>query len=424
MIQGFNFQTNYQPNFQAGFSPGVPSFGRGPGVGHSQGVNPQQLQMVLKTLMSAIQQLGSGYQGFGGNQGQVPGFNQFGGGGFPSFPQPQFPGQNPFQFYPSPGTPSFGGYQPNPYQQGGPQQPGGIGTPGNPGSVGPGFDPNFNWSGIARNTEAGQAERTAKSGLNERGRAALHLWGIQTASSGENDGGIYFNVLNNPGDFQPEEVKLVKELYNQEMALFGGVTGKLLDQHFFGVYEHMTGKDISGRYANAPVKFAQGPVNMENRANGNNGLNGFENATLRLWGHDTLDNGAQDGSVTEFTLLSQNALDKTDQAGGISSKAVESLLAADLADGVRDGNALELSFIDTLDKMYLGGPGASSAKTNARAGINGQGVESIIADWKENPPPGIPPGVDITNIKNIGKCPVLGQSVMHQGGMGGAQFFR
>jgi hypothetical protein len=377
----------------------------------------------MQSLMTAIQQLASGYQGFGGMPGGMPGGYPQQGGGFPTFPQPQFPGQNPFQFYPSPGTPVFGSQPGYPQQPGFPQQPGGPGTPGNPVSVGPGFDKNFDWAGISRNTQAGQNERTAKSGLNERGRAALHLWGIQTSAAGKNDGSIYFNVLQNPDGFQPEEVKLVKELYNQEMAMFGGVTGKLLDQHFFGVYKHMTGKDVSQRYGNSPVQFSKGPVNMENRTNGQNGLNSYENTVLRLWGHDTLDNGAMDGSVTEFTLLSNNALDKFGQNDGFSKTAVERLLATDLADGVRDGNTLESSFIDTLDKMYLGGPGASSARTMAQTGINTQDVSAIMADWKQNPPPGIPAGVDITNIQNIGKCPVLGQSVAGmQPGLGGVGF--
>ena len=273
-------------------------------------------------------------------------------------------------------------------------------------------------------TEAGRAERGNVSGLNDKGRAALHLWGIQTTSAGKNNGGIYFNVLNNPENFKPAEVELVREMYNQEMAMFGGVTGKLLDQHFFGVYKHMTGKDISGRYNNRPMEFAQGPVNMDNRLTGNNGLSSFDNTVIRLWGHDTLDNGAMDGSVTEMTLGSQFALDKLDGSkGSLNRSEVETLLAADLADGVRDGSSLESSFIDSLDRIYFGGPGASANNTMARAGINQTGVNNIIQQWSQNPPPGIPPGVDITDIKNIGKCPVLGQSVAGmQPGLGGVAF--
>jgi hypothetical protein len=380
--------------------------------------------MLLQSLMSAIQQLASGYQGFGGMPGYNPQMPFQGGGGFPSFPQPQFPGQNPFQFYPSPGTPHFGhqpGF-PSPYpgpgfpqpgyptQPGFPTQPGGPGTPGNPVSTGPGINKNLDF------TKLNKTDRTNLSGLNDNGRAVLHLWGIQVTSEGKNNGGIYFNVLNNPDNFQPAEVELVRNLYNQEMAMFGGVTGKLLDQHFFGVYQQMTGKDISQRYGNRPLEYAQGPVNMDNRLTGNNGLSSMDNTVIRLWGHDTLDNGAMDGSVTEFTLGSQFALDKIDGSkGALNQREVEILLAADLADGRRDGNALETSFIDSLDRIYFGGPGANAQVTANRAGLNSQGVDNIIAQWRENPPPGIPPGVDITNIQNIGKCPVLGQSVTQQG---------
>lgn len=416
-MASINSSFSFQGAFQAGFSPGVPSFAAGRPAAPA-GVNPQQIQRLMFQLMSAIQQLAGGYQSFGGQPGGMPGGMPFGGGGgFPTFPQPQFPGQNPFQFYPSPGTPPFG-YQPQPQPYPGPQQPGGPGTPGNPVSTGPGVNNNLDF------TKLNKAERTNLSGLNDKGRAALHLWGIQVTSAGKNNGGIYFNVLNNPENFQPAEVELVREMYNQEMAMFGGVTGKLLDQHFFGVYKQQTGKDISGRYANAPMEFAQGPVNMDNRLTGNNGLSSMDNTVIRLWGHDSLDNGAMDGSVTEFTLNSQFALDKTDGTkGSIGRGGVEALLAADLADGVRDGSSLESSFIDSLDRIYHGGPGASQQRTMQRAGLNQQGVNNIIQQWSQNPPPGIPPGVDITNVQNIGKCPVLGQSVAGmQPGLGGIGF--
>lgn len=435
---------NFQSNFQAGFSPGVPNFGGVSAFGGqaafgnvsafapTQGINPQQLQQLFMSLMSAMQQLSAGYQSFGGmpmgqqgfnpygQQGFNPygqqGFNPYGqqSFGFPTFPQPQpFPGQNPFQFYPSPGTPVFG------------TQPGGLGTPGNPVSTGPGFNRNFDWQSLDPTTQAGRDARGQTSGLNDNGRAVLHLWGIQVTSAGKNNGGIYFNVLNNPDNFKPAEVELVRNLYNQEMAMFGGITGKLLDQQFFGLYQDMTGKDISGRYGNRPLEFAQGPINMENRLTGNNGLSSMDNTVIRMWGHDTLDNGAMDGSITEFTLSSQFALDKLDgSTGSLDRTNVEALLAADLADGVRDGNAMESAFIDSLDRIYFGGPGTSTQSVLQKAGINETGMQNIIAQWAQNPPPGIPPGVDITNIQNIGKCPVLGQSVAGiQPGLGGVGFY-
>ena len=379
-----------------GYSPGVPTFGATGGVQFGQAQSPAQLSQSLLTLMSMLQQLGAGFGAFAGQGLPTQSIGQF-----PSFPMPNIPYQSqPFQFYPSPGAPTFGTQQV---------------SNGQTVATGPGFDTSLNWEGMDASTQAGRDSRTQVSGMNDRQRAALHLWGGQMATAGENDGSIYFNVLQNPENFKEEEVALVRELYNQEMALFGGVTGKLLDQQFFGVYRDLTGEDISQRYGNSPIKYSKGPVDMSLKGTNDNGLNGFENAVIRMWGHDPLDNGTMDGSVTEFTLLSGNALDKLDGDMAMSGRAVESLLAADLADGVRDGNALKSAFIDVLDKAYLGGPGASSARTNARAGITNTDVDQIMANWSQNPPAGIPAGVDWTNVQNIGKCPVLGSSVTQQG---------
>lgn len=432
-----NSSFNFQTSFQAGFSPGVPNFSgagqAGQAFGARPAINPQQFQQLFFSLMSAMQQLAQGYQGFGGQPfGGQQGFpGQF--QGFPTMQPPQGYGQpfggygqNPFQFYPSPGTPSFPTYPSQPFP-GQPQPqpiPGSPGTPGNPVAVGPGFNKDFNWQGLDPTTQQGRDARGQVSGLNDTGRAAMHLWGIQVTSAGKNNGGIYFNVLQHPENFKPAEVALVKDLYNKEMSMYGGVTGKLLDQQFFGVYKQQTGEDLSTRYGNRPIEFAQGPVDMNNRLTGNNGLSAMDNTVIRMWGHDSLDNGAIDGSITEFTLLSQNALDKTDgSTGSLDKTNVQRLLAADLADGVRDGSSMKSAFIDSLDRIYFGGPGASSQSVLGKAGLNDASAANIIKQWEKNPPPGIPAGVDITNLANIGKCPVLGQSVAgQQPGLAGAGF--
>lgn len=400
---GFNPFTGGQANFGVNFQGSV----LGAPVQQFQG-NPlqmQQFQQLLQAVIGALAQLFQGYQGFGG--GQQPGFP----GQQPGFPgqQPGFPGQppggfgypgpagpiptNPFGPQPSPGTPVFGG----------PQRP-----TAPPGSA--------DW------TQLNNQQRTQLSGMNDTQRAALHLWGIQTGSEGKNNGGVYFNVLNNPQNFKPAEVALVRDLYQREMAMYGGVTGKLLDQAFFGVYQDLTGKDISQRYGNRPVEFATGPVNMDNRVTGNNGLSGFDNAVIRLWGHDSLDNGLMDGSVVELTARGgANALDK-----GLNQGDLNALLAADAADnGTRDGTALESAMIDAMDRIYFGNQGAqgaSQARTLQRAGINQNQVGGILNQLSQRPIPGIPPGVDFTNMANIGKCPVLGGVVSQQGGAGGIQF--
>ncbi len=375
-----------------------------------QSFNPNQtaqFQTLLRMVITALAQVMQGFQNFGGAPGMgQPGFGQPG-MGQPGMGQPGlgFPGpvgappNNPFGPVPSPGTPVFGG----------PQQPGFV-DPTRP--VGNAPDPNFNFSDLNNN------QRTQVSGLNDTQRGIMHLWGIQVTSAGKNNGGVYFNVLNNPEQFKPAEVALVRDLYQKEMAMFGGVTGKLLDQQFFGLYQDMTGKDLSQRYGNTPVEFATGPVNMDNRTNGQNGLGAFDNAVLRLWGHDTLDNGLNDGSVVEFTLGSNMAFDRDLAQGDL-----QALLAADIADnGRRDGTALEGAFLDSLDRIYLGGPGANADQTLNRAGATRNDVGSILDQFAQNPPPGVPPGVDITNMNNIGKCPVLGPMVTQQGGAGGIQF--
>lgn len=441
----FNNILQSPTNFQTGFSPGVPFFGGAP-TAAPQSVAPQQLQAALHSLLQALQQLSLGYQGFAGQ----PGAQDSSFGGFPSFAMPQSNGANPFQFYPSPGTPGFpqngsgGGHRVRSKQR--------VGNAGNAGNANKtmkarkAFNTNntttrktatqTNGNSTQKTTTVGavpdpqtdftklsKEERTQLSTLNDKGRAALHLWGIQVTSAGKNDGGVYHNVLNNPQDFQEAEVQLAREMYNQEMSMFGGVNGRMLDEHFFGVHEYLTGEDISGRYANRKMEFAKGPVDMDKRLTGNNGLSKFDNTVIRLWGHDPLDNGANDGSITEFTLTSDVALDKTDGSlGSIKAEGVQTLLAADLADGKRDGSSLSAAFTDSLDRIYLGGTGASAEKTMARAGVNQQNVQSIIADWQKNPPAGIPAGVDITDMKNIGKCPVLGPMVTQQGGMGGMSF--
>lgn len=432
-IQGFGFNpAQFGGGVQgAGFLPpaGVPvqQFANTP-------VQLIQLTQLLQGMLSALQQLQQGYQGMLGNPGQqFPGFP----GQQPGFPG--FPGQQPgFPGFPGqqPGFPGFPGQQPGypgfPQQPpiGYPQQPP-IGYPG-PGYPGPGYpgpggpgqppvfgggnppvaDPRFTqWA--TDPSKVGSAERAQISKLDDTQRGVLHLWGIQVTSAGKNDGGIYFNVLNNPENFKPAEVALIRDLYQKEMQMFGGVTGKLLDQQFFGLYQGMTGKDISQRYGNTPVTFAQGPVNMDNRLNGQNGLGSFDNAVIRLWGHDRLDNGANDGSIVQFTLDASKSMD-TDLAQK-QRFDLEALLAADAADGVRDGSSLESSFIDSLDRIYLGGPGANVDRTLARSGINRVTVGSILDGIKNTPFPGVPPGVDITNIANIGKCPVLGSAVTQQG---------
>jgi hypothetical protein len=203
-------------------------------------------------------------------------------------------------------------------------------------------------------------ERREQSGLSDRDRAVLHLWGIQMTSKGSQDGGVLLNVRENPNQFQEAEVKLASELRSRDQQAHGGVTGRSLDQEFFGLYERMTGDDISEKYQAAPVQFAKGPVDMNARLTGANGLSKFENQVLQLWGHSPLFNGGRiDGNILDYALDSKNTLE-----ANLVRSDVEALKEADLrSDGVLDGDSLENAFLDTLDHLYLGGPEASVERT-------------------------------------------------------------
>lgn len=427
---GFGAQFGGVQNFGGGFGlppAGVPiqQFANSP-------LQLTQLTQLLSGVISALSQLQSAYSGMMGNPNQPP-FSQFPGQQqFPGFPGqqqfPGFPGQQQFPGFPGqqqfPGFPGqqqpgqypgpYGGYpQPNfPQFPGQPQFPGFPGQPQQPGNGIPQTDPRFaNWTQQVQNNNSrsvSNAERTDVSQLNDDGRAVLHLWGRQITAGGKQDGSIYFNVLNDTtGAFTPAEHALVQRLYNQEMQQFGGITGKALDQNFFGLMGQMTGEDLSGKYANSPVNFSNGrPVDLSNQALKNNGLGDFANGVLRLWGHDRLDNGGNDGSILQFTLGNANAFDKDLDKG-----MVQGLLAADAADGKVDGSSLARAFSQTLDQVYLGGQSGSTQQTLAQSGINQTQVGGILDRIKNMPIAGIPPGVDITNISNIGKCPAFSQAV-------------
>jgi hypothetical protein len=202
-------------------------------------------------------------------------------------------------------------------------------------------------------------QRTQMSGMDDRHRAILHLWGIQMGSAGQQDGGVLINVLQNPEKFKPAEVQVAKELAAQDRANYGGLTGKSLDQAFFGVYRDLTGQDISQRYGNAPIRYARGPVDTNNRVTGQNGLNNFENEVLQLWGHSPLFTGQVDGSILDYSLNSSNRLEVN-----LNKSDLEALKQADLgSDGVLNGDSLNKSMLDVLDHVYLGGPQASVGRS-------------------------------------------------------------
>jgi hypothetical protein len=245
--------------------------------------------------------------------------------------------------------------------------------------------------------------------MDERQRAALHLWGIQMGSAGKQDGGVLLNVMNHPEQFKPAEVALAKELAAKDQQQFGGITGKSLDQEFFGVYGKLTGKDISQRYGNSPVNFAQGEVNMANRQTGANGLNNFENEVLQLWGHSPLLSGGKiDGSILEYSMNSQNAMEVN-----LNKSDLQKLLDADKAsDGVVNGDSLEKSMLDVMDRVYNGGPSANVDKTMNDALAEGsQRAQGLL------PPSDRPAAQSLDQLAALhsgkkvggGSCPFLSQ---------------
>lgn len=232
--------------------------------------------------------------------------------------------------------------------------------------------------------ELDSVQRARLTGLNDAERAALRLWTRQVLATGMNNGGIYFNVLNNPQDFSEAEVDIVRSLYNEEMAGHGGVNGKELDQLFFAAVLKITSEDIATDYATAPAVFADGPINLDNIVTGSNGLGSFSNAVIRLWVHDLLDNGAMDGSITKFTLLSSVALDAVDGSpGALDPENIKVLLAADLASGAPDGTPLRLAFSEVLDAVYLDGAGTSISRVLSRAGIDQAKADALFAEWSK-----------------------------------------
>ena len=296
---------------------------------------------------------------------------------------------------------------------------GGAGVGGGVGPIGggqnaQGLNPNVNYQTL------NNQQRNQMSGMTEDQRAALHLWGIQMGSAGRQDGGVYMNVLQNPSQFKPAEVALVQRLAAQEQAEFGGFTGKLLDQAFFGVYQQLTGKDVSQRYANSPINFAQGPVNMANRQTGQNGLSNFENSVMQLWGHNPLLSGGKiDGSILAYSLNSPFAME-----ANLNRNDLLALQQMDLAsDGVMNGDSLEKNFIEVMDKMYMGDAGAS-----VQGGMNAAFQEAAERRQGLLPPPapetqGISPqslqamNNAIQQGKGASACPFLSGG----GGVQGAQ---
>lgn len=198
-------------------------------------------------------------------------------------------------------------------------------------------------------------------GMTPRERAILHLWGRQVISAGRQDGGIYTNVLGEDGTganwANKAEVELVKELRAAEKQQFGADTGIFLDQLYFNLVKEKTGVDMSTRYANRPIHFSSGSISIIEDINllqQRTGLTEFEQGVLRLFGHDPLINGRFDGSVLDYTINNNNALDGSrNSSGNPIDKVVRQLLNEDIQDdGQRNGSSLMRQVTTILDRLY------------------------------------------------------------------------
>lgn len=373
-----------------GRSPGLHQLfqtgGVGPGFGApSQDVVVALQQMLLQVIGPMLESMMDSFSGQGSPsaRGGLPGGGSAGGlpgGGYAGGPTSGYGAGEPGSFGPVVPGQSFGGVEgffrdvEAGLTQGSALPPEGSALPPQGSALPPGGTaPSYGYDGAQPDPGVGETiptdldyrdlnkeQRRELSGMSDRERAVLHLWGIQMTSKGSQDGGVLLNVLENPENFQEAEVQLARELVARDNQAFGGVTGKSLDQEFFGLYEDMTGKDISGRYAGAPIQFAQGPLDMDKRLTGDNGLNAFENQVLQLWGHAPLFNGGRiDGNIVDYALNSSNTLE-----ANLNRSDLEALKRADLAsDGVLNGDSLDNAFLDTLDRLYLGDPGASAERT-------------------------------------------------------------
>lgn len=314
-------------------APFVSAFSPAPTAGFEQ-----MMMLSMFTSLQRLQHLWGGLAGGGLGLGYPGGGGGYGGGFGGGYGGPHG--------YGGISLPPLGG-------QGGTLPPLPYGGPGGQGGNAPPINTNIDYKSLSTQ------QRNQLSGMNEEQRAALHLWGIQMGSAGKQDGGVLLNVLNHPEQFKPAEVALARKLAAQDQAQYGGITGKSLDRAFFGLYQQITGKDISARYGNSPVNFATGEVNMANRQSGQNGLSQYENEVLQLWGHSPLFTGGRvDGAILEYAMNSNNTLEANLNKGDL-----QTLLNADKADGVVNGNSLENTFINTLDHIYNGGPAATQQRT-------------------------------------------------------------
>ncbi|MEW6277032.1 MAG: hypothetical protein AB1758_00315 [Candidatus Eremiobacterota bacterium] len=178
-------------------------------------------------------------------------------------------------------------------------------------------------------------QRRRLSSLNSEDRTVAYLWALQMQFQGRQDGAVYLRALENPDDYYPEELDLVRRLAEEEIERYGAVTGKALDREFFRVYGAVTGRDHYPRYHSARLRVASGPLDLEQPQQ--DCLSPLESAVVRLWGNMPLFNGGRRHSAVP--------------CDGLTRREATRLLFAPLA-SEEDPDSLEAVLLPALDKLY------------------------------------------------------------------------
>lgn len=246
--------------------------------------------------------------------------------------------------------------------------------------------------------------KQAFNGVSGQEAAIMHLGGRGHISGGTTENGvsgsakIYNNVLNNPGNFTPDEVELIQGYAATEQEKYGYFTGEGLDHDFVdqmaargGISDdklseyHQAIDDRVAKMVNNPDQEAVAAeageeVNIVDDVDvleQQSGLNKYEQAVYRLSGHSTLfsGDGSIDGDILAITLGNKNSLDGRGAPAANSNIDPEtlSLLQDDLAsDGELNGDSLRFANEKVLDKIFMGGPDVTEEVTRTNAVEQGE----------------------------------------------------
>lgn len=246
--------------------------------------------------------------------------------------------------------------------------------------------------------------KEAFNGVSGQDAAIMHLGGRAHISEAETENGvaasarIYTNVLNNPDNFTPDEVKLIQGYAQDEMDRYGQFTGENLDKDFIqqmaarqglseekvAAYNQAIDERVQKQINNPNQDAVQNDINKELNITSDigtleeqSGLTGYEQAVYRLAGHSTLfsGDGSINGDVLAITLGNKNSLDGRNFEGQDTNIDDEtlSLLQSDLAaDGELNGDSLRYANEKVLDKLFLGGDGVNAQQVENASIQTGQ----------------------------------------------------